>query len=181
MSIDGYVAGPNGELDWMVWNWDDALNNYVTELTESIDTILLGRKMTDGFISHWTKVANDPDDPSHASGKKFIDIPKVVFTKTLKKSTWPNTDITTGDLADEVNRLKRQNGKDIIVYGGASFVSSLVKNQLIDEFHLFVNPTILGEGMTIFNDVNHRQTLTLVNAIPFNCGIVLLHFEPKQP
>ena len=181
MSVDGYVATPTGELDWMTWDWDDALVNYVNELTGSMDTILLGRKMTDGFISHWAKVANDPTDPTHTSGKIFTDTPKVVFTKTLKKSSWPNTDIATGDLVDEINRLKRQNGKDIIVYGGASFVASLVKHQLIDEFHLFVNPAVLGDGLTIFNTVDRRQTLTLVNAIPFDCGIVLLHYEPKQP
>ena len=181
ISVDGYVATPTGELDWMTWDWDDALVNYVNELTGSMDTILLGRKMTDGFISHWAKVANDPTDPTHTSGKIFTDTPKVVFTKTLKKSSWPNTDIATGDLADEVNRLKRQNGKGIIVYGGSSFVANLVKNQLIDEFHLFVNPAVLGDGLTIFNTVDRHQTLTLVNAIPFDCGIVLLHYEPKQP
>lgn len=180
MSVDGYVAGPNGEMDWMVWDWDDELNRYVNELTEPVDTILLGRKMADGFISHWTNVVNNPDDPSHASGKKMVDTPKVVFTKTLKKSAWENTDIATGDLTDEITKLKSQDGNDIIVYGGAEFVSGLVKGGLIDEYHLFVNPAILGEGMTIFKDVIHNQNLTLVNAIPFDCGIVLLHYEPKR-
>lgn len=181
MSIDGYIAGPNGELDWLVWDWDDKLGQYVNQLTDPVDTILLGRKMAEGFISHWTNVINNPDDPTYAFGKKMIDTPKVVFTKTLKKSEWENTDIATGDLTQEINKLKSQNDNDIIVYGGASFVSALIKNGLIDEFHLFVNPTVLGEGMTIFNNVNQRQTLTLVNTIPFDCGIVLLHYEPKQP
>ena len=63
MSIDGYIAGPNGEMDWMVWNWDDKLKKYVFELTEPVDTIILGRKMTDGFISHWSDVMNKPDHP----------------------------------------------------------------------------------------------------------------------
>jgi dihydrofolate reductase len=180
MSVDGYIAGPDGELDWMVWNWDDELGRYVNELTDSVDTILLGRKMADGFISHWTNVVNNPDDPTHAFGKKMIDTPKVIFTKTLEKSTWENTDIATGDLTDEVTKLKGQDGQDIIVYGGASFVSDLIKNGLIDEFHLFVNPVVLGEGLTIFNEINHKQNLKLVKAIPFDCGITLLHYEPKQ-
>lgn len=181
MSIDGYIAGPNGEMDWMIWNWDDKLKEYVNELTESIDSIILGRKMTEGFISYWSDVMTKPDDPGYAFAKKMIETPKVVFTKTLNKSEWgANTDIATGDLTDEINKLKRQNGKDIIVYGGASFDSSLIKAGLIDEFHLFVNPAAIGNGMTIFKDLNEMQKFTLVKSIAFDCGIVLLHYEPKR-
>lgn len=176
ISIDGYVAGPQGELDWMTWNWDGELNRYVDALTEPVDTILLGRKMTNGFISHWTKVADNPNDPTYAFGKKMMDTPKVVFTKTLTKSEWENTEIATGDLTEEVTHLKNQKGRDMIVYGGAGFVSALIQAGLIDQFHLFVNPAVLGQGLTIFRD--HRQDLTLVKAIPFECGIVLLHYEP---
>ena len=90
-----------------------------------------------------------PDDPSsidrsHAFAKKMIDTPKIVFTKTLKKSQWPNTDIATGDLTDEISKLKNMKGKDIIVYGGASFDSSLIRAGLTDEFHLFINPVAIG-------------------------------------
>ena len=180
ISVDGYIAGPNGEMDWMVWNWDDKIKKYVFELTEPVDTILLGRKMTDGFISHWSDVMSKPDDPSYAFAKKMIETPKVVFTKTLNKSRWVNTDIATGDLTDEINKLKSQNGKDIIVYGGASFDSSLIKAGLIDEFHLFVNPAAIGNGLTIFKDLNEVQKFSLVKSIAFDCGIVLLHCEPKR-
>jgi dihydrofolate reductase len=180
MSVDGYIAGPNGEMDWMVWNWDDKLKEYVNELTEPVDSILLGRKMAEGFISHWSDVMTKPDNPDYAFAKKMIEIPKVVFTKTLNKSDWVNTDIATGDLTDEINKLKNQNGKDMIVYGGASFDSSLIKARLIDEFHLFVNPAAIGNGMTIFKDLNEMQKFTLVKSIAFDCGIVALHYEPKR-
>jgi dihydrofolate reductase len=180
MSTDGYIAGPNGEMDWLVWNWDDKLKEYVNELTESVDSILLGRKMTEGFISYWSDVMAKPDHPDYAFAKKMIETPKVVFTKTLNKSKWVNTDIATGDLTDEINKLKRQEGKDIIVYGGASFDSSLIKAGLIDEFHLFVNPAAIGNGMTIFKDLNEMQKFTLVKSTAFDCGIVLLHYEPKR-
>jgi len=88
MSIDSYIAG---EMDWMVWNWDDKLKKYVYELNEPVDTIILGRKMTGGFVSYWSDVMTKPDHPSsidrsHVFAKKMIDTPKVVFTKTLKKS-----------------------------------------------------------------------------------------------
>jgi dihydrofolate reductase len=180
MSVDGYIAGPNGEMDWMVWNWDDKLKEYVNELTEPVDSILLGRKMTEGFISYWSDVMTKPDHPDYAFAKKMIEIPKVVFTKTLNKSDWVNTDIATGDLTDEINKLKSQNGKDMIVYGGASFDSSLIKAGLIDEFHLFVNPAAIGNGMTIFKDLNKMQKFTLIKSIAFDCGIVVLHFKPKR-
>ena len=185
MSIDGYIAGPNGEMDWMVWNWDDKLKNYEFELTEPVDTIILGRKMTDGFVSYWSDVMTKPDDPSsidrsHTFAKKMLETPKVVFTKTLKKSQWANTDIATGDLTEEIMKLKTQNGKDIIVYGGASLDSSLIKEGLIDDFHLFINPAAIGKGMTIFKDLNNIQKLILVKSIAFDCGIVMLHYEPKR-
>ncbi len=83
VSIDGYVAGPNGEMDWMVWEWDDKLAAYVNELTDPVGTILLGRKMTDGFVSHWENVATRPDDPGFVFARKMVDTPKVVFTRTL--------------------------------------------------------------------------------------------------
>jgi dihydrofolate reductase len=112
----------------------------------------------------------------------MIETPKVVFTKTLNKSKWINTDIATGDLTVEVNKLKRKEGKeDIIVYGGALFDSSLIKEGLIDEFHLFVNPAAIGNGMTIFKELNGMQKkFTLIKSITFDCGIVLLHYEEKR-
>jgi dihydrofolate reductase len=121
-----------------------------------------------------------PDHPEYEFAKKMIETPKVVFTKTLNKSKWINTDIATGDLTDEINKLKRQEGKDIIVYGGASFDSSLITSGLIDEFHLFVNPAAVGTGMTIFKDLKEMQKFTLIKSIAFDCGIVLLHYQPNK-
>src|SRR5581483_9200597 len=173
ISLDGYVAGPKGELDWMVWNWDDKLAAYVNELHTTVGTILLGRKMTDGFVSHWENVATKPDDPAFAFAKKMVDTPKVVFTRTLAESPWKNTVLAKGGLPDEIAKLKKQEGEtDIIVYGGATFVSSLVKEGLIDEYHLFVNPVAIGKGLSIFTELTERRKLVLKKALPFDCGIV---------
>jgi dihydrofolate reductase len=181
MSIDGCIAGPNGEMDWMVGLLDDKIIKYENEFIESIDTILLGRKMTDVFISYWSDVIkNKPDDPWYAFAKKMIEIPKVVFTKTLNKSKWINTDIATGDLTDEIIKLKSRDGKDMVVYGGASFDSSLIKLGLIDEFLLFINPVAIGNGMTIFKDLNEIQKFNMVESIPFDSGEVLLHYEARR-
>ncbi|UPT69058.1 MAG: dihydrofolate reductase family protein [Sphingobacteriales bacterium JAD_PAG50586_3] len=175
MSIDGYVAGPNHEMDWMTWNWDDELKDFVDNLHKPIGTILLGRGMADGFITHWTNVANNPEDPSHDFAKLMVDTPKVVFTKTLEESTWANTVLAKGNLADEINQLKKQEGDNIIVYGGAGFNASLIAEGLIDELNLFVNPTAIGTGLKIFNGLTK---LELVKATPFSCGIVVLTYKP---
>ena len=125
-------------------------------------------------------MAANPNDPEFAAGKKFTDTRKVVFTKTLDKSEWDNTVLAKGDLVDEITRLKKQDGKDIIAYGGATFVSALIKHGLIDEYHLFVNPTAIGKGLAIFKELDGKRDLTLVRATAFDCGIVVLKYEPKR-
>lgn len=174
MSVDGYIAGPNGEMDWLVRDWDDELKKYVGKITEPIDCIVLGRKLAQGFIPHWAS------HPEQEGADKFNSTKKIVFTKTLDKSEWDNTILAKGDLVDEISKLKKQEGKDIIAYGGATFVSALIKQGLIDEFHLFINPTALGDGMTIFKELVAKQDLTLVKSTSFDCGIVVLNFEPKR-
>lgn len=180
MTVDGYISGPNGEMDFMVWNWDDELRDYVTDLTEPVDCIVLGRKLAQGFIPHWAAVAADPGHPEFTAGQKFTNTHKVVFTKTLDRSEWGNTVLAKGDLVDEITQLKKQDGEDIIAYGGASFVSALVKHGLIDEFHLFINPAAIGSGRTIFKELKAKQDLRLVRVRSFDCGIVILNYAPKR-
>ena len=182
MSIDGYITGPNNEQDWMVFFGDEKLKEYEYRVLKSVETILLGRKMTNEFISYWTEVLNKPNDSWYAFAKKLIETPKIVFTKTLTKSEWPNTEIATGDLNEEITKLKSQEGSDgdIIVYGGASFDSSLIKENLIDEYYLFINPVAIGNGKTIFKDLKEIRKLSLIESIAFDSGIVLLHYEVKR-
>ena len=180
MTVDGYIAGLNGEMDFMVWNWDDELKQYVDDITEPVDCIILGRKLAEGFIPYWAEVAADPDNPEFTAGKKFTDTPKVVFSQTLNRSAWDNTILAKGDLVDEVTQLKKQDGKDLIAYGGATLVSALIKHGLIDEYHLFINPTAIGNGMTIFKELDRKQNLTLVKSTSFDCGIVVLNYKPKH-
>jgi dihydrofolate reductase len=187
LSVDGYMATTAGKTDWLVWNWgaewtwDNVLRNYFIELTASVDSILLSRKMAEeGFIGHWTKVAKNPGDPQYAFARPIADARKVVFTKTLEKSLWENTELAKGDLVTEINRLKNQEGKDMIVYGGATFVSSLIEAGLIDEFHLFINPAALGSGKALFKGLNSKQILALVSAGSYDCGIVALTYKRVQ-
>jgi dihydrofolate reductase len=178
ISVDGCIAGPNNEMDWLIS--DDEIMKYIDDIAESVDTIIMGRKMVDGFISHWSSRMNNSDDNWNAFAKKMIAIPKIVFTKTLTKSNWINTEIAKGDLKDEITKLKYQKGKDILVYGGASFDSSLIKEKLIDEFYLLVVPIVFGNGKTIFKELKEIQKLILIESRVFDCGVVLLHYEVKK-
>ena len=175
MTVDGFVAGPNGELDWMAFDMDDKKSiEFLNTLTDSSDTILMGRKMTEGFVNYWTKVVKNPESPEYAFAKKMVDTPKVVFTKTLDESPWANTVLAKGDIVEEVNRLKNQPGKDILVYGGADFVSSLIKENLIDEYNFFINPTAIGRGMTIFGKLEDKSSsLKLNRSQSYESGIVV--------
>ena len=179
VTINGYVAQPNGKSEWMTWNPDGELIAFMSSLIDSSDTLLLGRKLADGgFINYWENTAvNNPD---HPFAKKIVDIPKVVFTKTLDESRWNNTTLATGNLAEEIANLKKQNGKDILVFGGAGFVSSLIKEGLIDEYHLIVNPTAIGNGMTIFNSINGIQKFSPIQAKLYSGGKIVLSYQPKN-
>jgi dihydrofolate reductase len=191
MSVDGFIADTSGNTDWMVWNWgtpwtwDTELQNYHTQLTKSADCILLSRQMAEeGFNAHWLKATEDRTDPRYEFAKHVTEKRKVVFTKTLDKSFpipggWTNTDIAEGNFIESIERLKKQKGEGILVYGGATFVSSLIKAKLIDEFHLFINPVVIGSGLPIFNLIT-RQDLTLVRSKSFSCGVALLHYESKN-
>lgn len=180
MTIDGFIAGPGGEMDWMTFQWDDELKGYVTGLTESVDTILLGRRLAEGFIPHWAGVAADPENPDNAAGKQFTDLPKVVFSRTLEASMWENTVVASGDLVEEVTRLKEEEGGDLIAYGGSAFVSDLIRHGLVDEMNLFVNPVAIGAGMPIFGELDGKRAFVLETARPFPCGIALLRYRRAE-
>ncbi len=177
ITIDGFISGVNGEMDWMLFEWSQDLLEYVKELTEPVDTILLGRKLAEGFIPHWENVIKNPNDPEYLGGVKLTKTPKIVFSKTYEKSIWNNTKVATGEITEEVLKIKQQNGNDIIVYGGGSFVSSLITKELIDEIHLFINPVIIGKGMPIFQEISKKQNFKAIQAKHFECGIVVLTYK----
>ncbi len=176
-SIDGFVStGPNDEQQWVTWALDE-IRPQVLDLLDSSDTILIGKNLAEGYVPYWLDVVTRPDDSMYDIGCRIVDAKKIVFTKTMSKPPWPNTALAAGPLADEIQELKMQSGKDIIVYGGSSFVASLIKEGLIDDYHLFVNPIALGKGEPIFNKLNNWKKLKLKRTIPYPSGIVMLTYE----
>ena len=176
-TIDGYMGGPSGEMDWTTVPWTDDLNAYVNGLTEPVDCIVLGRKLAEGFIPAWSA---GPEGEDQASIDWMNNTPKVVISNTLTESPWENAVVAGGDLAETVNQLKAQPGGELIAYGGSTLVSNLIAEGLLDELHLFVNPTAIGEGLPVFPNLGTNHQLRLVTAQPFECGITALHFEPKR-
>lgn len=185
ISVDGYVGGPDGDLDWRTWDWDDDLKAFAYPLRDVCDTILLGRKMAETFIPHFESTVNNLKantgdkvlDEKFTYANQMVNIPKIVFSKTRTIMEGKNVTVENGDLVTVINHLKSKEGKDMIVYGGAGFVSSLIKEGLIDEFNFFVNPVLINKGLRIFDLLEHRQKLSLVKATPYACGIAVLTFK----
>lgn len=185
ITVDGYVGGPSGDLDWRTWNWDDKLKAFAYPLRDACDTILLGRKMAEAFVPHFEETVNKLKadngdkalDEQFAYAYKMVNMPKIVFSKTIKTLQGKNVSVENGDLVTAIKNLKSREGKDMIVYGGAEFVSHLVKEGLIDEFNFFVNPIMINKGLRIFDLLDHRQKLTPVSATAYACGISVLVFR----
>lgn len=177
VTVDGFVGGLKGEMDYLVWNWDEELKKYVMELTDTSDTILVGGVLYQGLSGYWSAVP--PDNEQYAFAQKMNEYTKVVFSKSLKgKLEWSNSRLAGGNAAAEIRALKVQPGKDILVYGGARFVSGLVRENLIDEYHLFINPVSIGKGLTIFGNLEGNLKLSLAAARSFACGIAVLEYRP---
>lgn len=174
-TVDGYMAGPDGAMDWMTHPWTDDIGHYIEDLMSSVDGILLGRRLAEGFIPTW---AAGPEGEDQASIDWMNDTPKVVFTNTLEESPWANTRVVGGDLTETVTRLKAEPGGDLIVYGGSTLVTGLVGRGLVDELHLFVHPTAVGAGLPVFPGGDGYQRLRLVSARPFDCGVTALRLQP---
>ena len=171
MSLDGMIAGPNGEMDWMLWN--DELDKFAEEILDSSDTILLGRKTAKEFLDYW------PEDKSEFA-RKINEYPKIVFSKTMtsieSKST--NVSIINDNILEEVTKMKEQPGKNIVLYGGAGIVQSLAKLDLIDEYRLVLNPVVLGSGTPLFK--NDKFKLKLLKTEMTKIGCVILYYEADR-
>jgi dihydrofolate reductase len=179
ITLDGFNStGPNDEQQWVTWDLE-GIKRYVIGLLDSSDTIIIGRKLAVDYIPYWEGVFNKPDDAMYQFAAPIVNARKIVFTKTLEQSIWHKTELAKGNLNDEIKRLKNEAGKDIIVYGGSSFVAALIKEGLIDEFHFFLNPIAIGKGISAFEELKAWQPLELKKTITCSSGLVILHYDKK--
>jgi dihydrofolate reductase len=177
ITLDGYIAGPNDEADWIMSD-DEEWAEHFKDIN-SADTFLLGRKMYPLYSQYWQSVLQQPDSkPNELKFAKLADITQhIVFTKGDFKPNWKNTRVAH-DLPAEITRLKKENGKNIIAWGGANFASSLIELGLVDEYRFELNPTLLTKGKSLFNNLYQRKKLTLIDSKTLKSGLIILKYQP---
>ena len=176
LSLDGYAEDKNGKLDFFP---STEANKYsdLDQLTflDGIDTILLGRKTYELFVDFWPTASIDTE----VIADKLNEIPKIVFSNTLQKAPWGkwlDAKILSGNLIEEIQKLKNREGKDIVLWGSITLSQSLIESNLIDEFHLQICPTLTGGGRQLFPDLNTYRNLKLINLKRYDTGVINLHY-----
>lgn len=166
-SLDGYVRGSDGDvMDWVFKTYDDALQQWEVDALWAAGTHIMGRNLYEEMAAYWPN-SNEPFAPP------MNEIPKVVFSKTLQDATWPGTRIASGDLAAEIERLKREPGQPILLHGGPALTQSIAELGLIDEYTVIIHPIVLAGGLPLFAK---RIDLTLLDSKVFPAGAVALTY-----
>jgi dihydrofolate reductase len=177
MTLDGFFEGPaKWEIGWH--NVDAEFNEFSIDQLNATDLLLFGRVTYEGMASYWPTPAAMEDDPEVAD--KMNSIAKIVFSRTLEKADWNNTRLIHSNTVEEVLKLKRLPGKDMAIFGSANLASTLIKQGLIDEYRIIVNPIVLGKGTALFGGISDQIKLKLVSARAFKSGNVLLRYRPVQ-
>lgn len=176
ISLDGFVAGLNGEMDWI--KVDEEIFDHVGKRIGEGDTALYGRKTFQLMESYWPAAADQPAASRHdiEHSKWYGKVHKVVLSKTMKDTGLTNTTIISDNLSDTIIKIKKQPGTDILLFGSPTATHSLIQLGLIDGYWLFVNPVILGEGIPLFENVRDRIKLNLITTRQFSSGVTELNY-----
>lgn len=179
-SLDGFVAGLNGEMDWILI--DDEMFDFVATMTDKADTALYGRVTFEMMQGYWPDAGNQPNASKHDREHSawYNKVSKIVLSKTMSEKGLDNTIVIGDHLADNINKIKNQDGKNILIFGSPAASHSLLSQGLIDEFWLFVNPVLLGKGMPLFKGVTGTTRLNLIETNTFSNGVIALHYEKKR-
>lgn len=169
-TLDGFMEGPNHELDDTAGISDPDFDRYASEMLQSIDAMLLGRVTYELFVGYWPSATG-------ADAERMNSLPKIVFSRTLRDVNWHNARLARGDAIDEVTRLKQQPGRDIALFGSAKLAATLAQHGLIDEYRIFVSPVVLGSGSPAFGDPRERTHLQLVKAEEWASGVAALFYD----
>lgn len=180
VSVDGFVAGPKGEMDWI--HVDDEIFSWVAELTEEADTALYGRVTFEMMEAYWPTADRQPGASTHDidHSRWYNRVQKVVLSRSKQSFPGKNIRVLSGDLPAEINACKRERRKNIIIFGSPSAVHSLLDEKLIDEFRLFINPVILAEGIPLFRGIHDRTKLTLMTSKEFSSGVTGVHYAVER-
>ncbi|MFC9252885.1 dihydrofolate reductase family protein [Amycolatopsis thailandensis] len=168
VSLDGKSAdGDNGIRDVMMSIDDPEQEEYFVSRLWDTGAFLMGRNTYEAMADYWP-------GSDHPSAKAMNEIPKVVFSRTLKSADWPETRIASGDTAEEIAKLKAEPGKDLVAAGGTEFLHSLIRLGVVDEYHLWVLPAATGKGAPLFPELDQPLNLRLVESKAFRSGVLKL-------
>lgn len=177
VSLDGYVAGINEEMNWI--NVDESIFDFVATMTDQADTALYGRVTYEMMQSYWPKAGEKQNATKHdiEHSNWYNQVSKIVLSNTLKESELENTKVINGQLSEPINQIKQKAGKNILIFGSPRASQSLLNEGLIDEFWIFLNPIILGEGMLLFKGISGKTKLKLIESKTFSSGVIALHYS----
>jgi dihydrofolate reductase len=178
MSLDGFAAGPKGEMDWI--HVDAEIFDFVGDRTNGADTALYGRVTYDMMDAYWPHAAEKPNATKHEieHGTWYNKVEKLVISKSMEGQKKDKTTIIGHDIDKQVSEIKNKPGKEIIIFGSPRATQTLMEYQLVDELWVFVNPVLLGTGMPFFKNIKTPVNLKLVKSTPFaEAGVVCLHYE----
>lgn len=176
VSLDGFVAGPNGEIDWI--NVEDELFELVGEIVDQADTAVYGRITFQMMEAYWPKAGDKPNASKHDiehsnwANKAY----KIVASHTLTHSDWQNTHFLNNDIPEGIDKYKKTGSKAMLILGSPSLVHQLAPLGMIDEYWLGLNPMILGRGIPLFKNIESPIPLKLDKAIPLNSGVTMMHY-----
>lgn len=181
VSLDGFVAGPNGEMDWIKFN--DELFAYVGKRISEGNTALYGRKTYELMESYWPTAADKPTVSQHdiEHSKWYAHVHKLVLSKTMRGADLPNTTIISENLAGKITEIKSRDGEDILLFGSPNATHALMEQNLIDGYWLFVNPIILGKGIPLFANIKEKVNLKLLGTRHFSIGVTELNYIVDRP
>ena len=179
VTLDGFVAGPKGEMDWI--NIGDEIFEYAGKQTDSADTAMYGKNTFLMMNGYWPTAANQPNASKHdiQHSNWYNQVEKVVLSTTLEEKDFPGIKFISNNLESEINKLKQKPGKNILIFGSAKAVHSLMALNLIDEYCLMVNPVLIGRGIPMFKDINEKINIKLTDSNIFSSGVVCLHYEKE--
>lgn len=176
ISLDGFVAGPNGEMNWITV--DQEIFDYVGQRISQGKTALYGRTTYQMMESYWPAAGDKPDATKHdiEHSRWYNSVHKVVLSNTLQDTDLTNTTIINDNLPDKIKEIKQQEGEDILLFGSPTATHSLIQQNLIDGYWLFVNPIILGQGIPLFVDIKDPIKLKLLSTRQFASGVTELNY-----